>query len=252
MEYKTARVLGTVLTATSYASLLGVTVSAVGAPPVAVGLGVLALASASLERRFVHSARFRSPAAYPEGALPPDIDIRPLTGPLSRDFFGRKSLKIDGAVEKILVDTPDLKQEWIPTMGLGSSPAAARNSAIAATVPEPRKLLVPVVGKDPDGLLSDPTLADWVGYDGNTVSRTWDPTGLSLIVPLAGAWRDGSPSEYKLVDQWSKPLRADETEYVANGKDVYYESLFITGDGAKLRLGSMVGKLPIKVKWRNL
>lgn len=252
MEYKTARVVSSVLSAASYVSLAGVTVSAFGSPPVALGFGALALASAYLERRFAHSARFRTPTVYPEGPLPPDIDVRPLVGPLSRDFFGRKGRKVDGVVEKVLVDKLDLKQEWFPTMGLGSSEGAARNSAIAAQVPTPRSLLRPVVGRDPDGLLSDPTLADWVGYDGMTASKTWDPTGLSLIVPLAGAWRDGSPSEYKLVDQWSKPLRADETEYLANGKDVYYESLYIMGDGVKLRLGSMTGKFPIKVKWRNL
>lgn len=250
MDYKTAKLLGTGFSGLSYVALATCAIS--GNLPMAIGGLAAAGLLVAVGERFSRSARFVVGTTYPEQALPAEPQVGLFAGPLSRDILGRASVRIRNNVQEVLVDQPDGKTAWIAVAALGGSPEEAKAGYQVPHIGGVTNLLAPQYGSDPSGIFADPTLADWVGYDGKKVTKTWDKTGRSIIIPIAASWRDGSPAEFKIVDQFGNPLKGSESQYLAAGKKLYYASMRVQGDGIVFRTVPMAGALPVEVEWRTL
>lgn len=250
MKYSTVKALVPILAAVAIGTGVAGTLTVVSSPIGGLGWFLAGLGATVLEHRLKTSALFRVPTTYPEKPLPSKLDVRLITGPLARDFVGSSQVKIEGNIEYVLVHKLDGLTEWIPTAALGGTEGEKKYAAVGTHLPNVVNLVVPMTGRDPHGIFANKTLADWVGWDGSRVSKTWEPRGLGLVIPICNDMVSNRPVDFKYVDANNAPLKGEASAYAAAGKKVYYSSMRIVVDTAGNFISApLTGFPPIEAIW---
>lgn len=250
MKYSTVKPITTLLAGASYLSMAVGILTTAGSAVGGIGWLAAAFCTTVLERRLSVSARFRTATKYPEGPLPDKPNVVAISGPLVRDFWGQSQTKIENNVQYVLVGRLDSEDEWVAVAALGGTDKEKKFAVAGTHLPDPKPLKIALVGKDPKGIFADKALADWVGWDGKSVSRTWDQTGLHLLIPVCNSMTRNKPDDFKYCDINGQPLKGDIVAYGAAGKPIYYQTMRIVVDGAgAFTTGSMVGIPAIQAVW---